>query len=197
MMELAGKSVARVVLHRAPAKGHRVLVLVGPGNNGGDGLVAARVLQEAGAEVTAYLTRARNPEQDAVFQQAQACGVAIVTQQEDPQYETLRRLASHTHVLIDSLLGIGATIPLHGVIAHVLQNVKAALAQSAEPWLTLNRVPKPAPVHPWIIAVDGPSGLDFETGSIDPLALKAHVTVTFAARNGGTSVCPAPNTWAS
>ncbi len=186
MMELAGKGVALAVMRQLAVKGRRVLVLVGPGNNGGDGLVAARMLHESGANVTAYLTSTRDPEQDAVFRQAQTCGLTIVTTQEDPQYETLRRLTSQAHVLIDSLLGIGATPPLRGAIAYVLQNVKAALAQAAaEPLLSLNRAPKPAHPHPLIVAVDGPSGLDFETGVIDPLALKAHITVTFAAPKWG------------
>ncbi len=186
MMELAGKGVALAVLRHMAVKGRRILVLVGPGNNGGDGLVAARILQEAGANVTAFLTTPRDPEQDAVFRQAQAGGVAIVTAQEDLQYETLRRLAAQAHVIIDSLLGIGATPPLRGTVAYTLQNVKEALAQAnAEPLLALNRAPKSAPTAPLIVAVDGPSGLDFETGNIDPLALKAHITVTFVAPKWG------------
>jgi len=186
MMELAGKGVALAVLRHMAVKGRRVLVLVGPGNNGGDGLVAARILQEAGANVTAFLTTTRDPEQDTVFRQAQAGGVTIVTAQEDVQYETLRRLASQAHVIIDSLLGIGATPPLRGTVAYTLQNVKDALAQAnTEPLLSLNRAPKSAPTLPLIVAVDGPSGMDFETGDIDPLALKAHITVTFVAPKWG------------
>lgn len=186
MMELAGKGVVLAVLRQMAVKGRRVLALVGPGNNGGDGLVAARMLHESGASVTAYLTSARDPEQDAVFRQARASGLTIITPQDDPQYEMLRRLTAQAHVLIDSLLGIGATPPLRGAVAYVLQNVKAALAQAAaEPLLSLNRAPRATHQHPLIVAVDGPSGLDFETGAIDPLALKAHITVTFAAPKWG------------
>ncbi|HQE93612.1 MAG TPA: NAD(P)H-hydrate dehydratase [Anaerolineae bacterium] len=186
MMELAGRGVALAVLHQMAVKERRILVLVGPGNNGGDGLVAARILQEAGANVTAYLTSPRDPEQDAVLRQAQTSGVASVTAQEDAPYDTLRRLTAQACVIIDSLLGIGAAPPLRGVVASVLQNVKAALAQTAvEPLLSLNRAPKSTSPHPLIVAVDGPSGLDFETGAIDPLALKAHVTVTFGAPKWG------------
>ena len=50
MMERAGSAVARVIQARLDVRGRRILVLVGPGNNGGDGLVAARHLHDAGAK---------------------------------------------------------------------------------------------------------------------------------------------------
>ncbi len=192
MMEQAGKSLAVAVVQRlSPLRGRRVLVLVGPGNNGGDGLVAARLLHESGAQVTAYLTGKRDPEQDTVFKQAQTSGVTIVHAQDDPQYETLIRLTSQAHAILDGLLGTGANPPLRGIIADVLRNVKAGLAQITADLLTpLNRPPKPAAPRPLIVAVDGPSGLDFDSGGIDPLALKAHLTVTFAAPKWGHFTLP-------
>jgi len=191
MMEQAGKSLAIAVVQRVPVKGRRILVLVGPGNNGGDGLVAARLLHDSGARVTAYLTSKRDPEKDTAFKQTQACGVTIIYAQDDAQCETLRRLVSQAHVILDSLLGIGATPPLRGIIADVLRNVKAGLAQiGADPLTPLNRPPKSTPPRPLIVAVDGPSGLDFDSGAIDPLALKAHLTVTFAAPKWGQFALP-------
>ena len=59
MMERAGRGVAEGITTQQPVKGKRILVLVGPGNNGGDGLVAARYLAEAGAEVACYLLKPR------------------------------------------------------------------------------------------------------------------------------------------
>jgi NAD(P)H-hydrate epimerase len=55
MMENAGRAVAQAVDEVYGAAGAKVLVLVGPGNNGGDGLVAARHLAQKGAEVTVYI----------------------------------------------------------------------------------------------------------------------------------------------
>ena len=191
MMEQAGKSLAIAVVQHMPIKGRRILVLVGPGNNGGDGLVAARLLHDSGAHVTAYLTSKRDPDQDSVFKQTQGCGVTIVYAQDDTQCETLRRLVAQANVILDSLLGIGATPPLRGVIADVLRNVKTGLGQIAtDPLTPLNRPPKPTSPRPLIIAVDGPSGLDFDSGAIDPLALKAHLTVTFAAPKWGQFALP-------
>lgn len=192
MMEQAGKSLAIAVVQRiSPLRGRRVLVLVGPGNNGGDGLVAARLLRESGAQVTAYLTSKRDPEQDTVFKQTQASGVTMVYAQDDPQFELLTRLTSQAHVILDSLLGIGSSPPLRGIIADVVRNVKAGLAQiTADPLTSLNRPPRPTAPRPLIVAVDGPSGLDFDSGDIDPLALKAHLTVTFATPKWGHFTLP-------
>lgn len=61
MMENAGRSVAEIILQQWPqADSFRVLILVGPGNNGGDGLVAGYYLAQAGAEVTFYLLKERS-----------------------------------------------------------------------------------------------------------------------------------------
>lgn len=186
MMMLAGQGVARALLKRQPVKGRRALVLVGPGNNGGDGLVVARYLADAGATVTAYLSRPRSAEEDHVYQRAVDRGVAIVNADNDPDRAELRRLTLQADVLIDALLGTGATPPLQGVIAELLAQVRAALqARPAEPLLVLNGIPEMPIPRPYIVAVDGPSGLDFDTGALDPLALPAHLTVTFAAPKSG------------
>ena len=181
MMELAGQNVARAILERFPMRERRVLVLVGPGNNGGDGLVAARYLQNAGANVTAYLTRPRTAEKDPVFKQAVECGVTIITQAEDKTYRKLRNLVAQAHVLVDGLLGTGAHPPLRGTLAEILRATQAVLASgNRHPLTSLNRAPEVTWPHPLIVAVDGPSGMDFDTGETDPLTLPAHLTVTFA-----------------
>ncbi len=180
MMELAGQNVARALLERLPVKGRRVLVLIGPGNNGGDGLVAARYLQNAGAKVTAYLTRPRTAEDDPVFKQTVECGVTILSHEEDETCRELRRLVAQTRVLVDGLLGTGAHPPLRSPLAEILHATQGALTAKRHPLTSLNRAPEPARPHPFIVAIDGPSGMDFDTGATDPLTLQAHLTVTFA-----------------
>ena len=59
MMEQAGQAVVNAIAERQAVQGKHVLVLVGPGNNGGDGLVAARYLVKVGARVTCYLLKPR------------------------------------------------------------------------------------------------------------------------------------------
>src|SRR4051812_22051966 len=66
LMERAGLGVAQVATRMlATVQGKYILVLVGPGNNGGDGLVAARHLYDAGAHITLYLWRRGDDPQDA------------------------------------------------------------------------------------------------------------------------------------
>lgn len=193
MMELAGQGVARAALRYGTLKGRRVLVLVGPGNNGGDGLVAARCLAEAGAQVTAYLAAPRNQEIDKVLQQAAKRGVTMVTRETDPEGAELQRLCARTEVLIDALLGTGSHPPLRSGIAAMLKEVSATLAHNYEhqPLNALTVPPQIAPPRPLIIAVDGPSGMDFDTGEADPLTLKAHISVTFGAPKTGHFHFPA------
>ncbi|MEA3308508.1 MAG: NAD(P)H-hydrate dehydratase [Chloroflexota bacterium] len=181
MMDLAGQGVARAILERQQVKGRRVLVLVGPGNNGGDGLVAARYLAEAGAQVTAYLSHTRDPESDPVFKAAIEHGVTIHTHAEETEGGELRRLLSRSQLLIDALLGTGAKPPLREGIAAILRVTQAVLARRRQHPLTILNRPQPQKRQtPFIVAVDGPSGLDFDTGEADPLTLPAQLTVTFA-----------------
>ncbi|MBN1919870.1 MAG: NAD(P)H-hydrate dehydratase [Anaerolineae bacterium] len=193
MMELAGQGVARAALRYGVLKGRRVLVLVGPGNNGGDGLVAARCLAEAGAQVTAYLVAPCKQESKKMLERAEKRGVIIVTRETDPEGVELRRLCARTEVLIDALLGTGAHPPLRSGIATILQDVSTTLAHNDErqPLRALTVPPQIAPPQPLIIAVDGPSGMDFDTGAADPLTLKAHISVTFGAPKIGHFHFPA------
>ncbi|MGC9399726.1 MAG: NAD(P)H-hydrate dehydratase [Anaerolineae bacterium] len=191
MMELAGQGVARALLERHTVKGRRILVLVGPGNNGGDGLVAARYLADAGAQVTAYLSRPREEKEDPVFQQAVQHDVKIVSREADPGGDLLRQLTAQTHILIDALLGTGATPPLRGTLRDVLADVQTTLDHRRPPLISLNRPPLNVRRRPFIVAVDGPSGMDFDSGEVDDLTLRAHLTVTFAHPKWGQFRFPA------
>ncbi len=185
MMERAGQAVARALMARQDVRKKRVLVLVGPGNNGGDGLVAARYLAQAGAEVACYLTRPRDPQSDENFRLLQELRVFCTDADADPDFRRLRQLAAGADVVIDALLGTGATPPLKGTIGQVLETVGQVLrgrAISQPPkWVQVGGIPEPAPeARPLVVAVDGPSGMDFDTGALDPAALPADLTVTFA-----------------
>lgn len=192
MMELAGQHVARAILKRLTVKGRRALILVGPGNNGGDGLVAARYLAEAGATVTVYLSRARDAGKDEVYRKAVERGLTVVVAANDPECRELRRLTSQCHLLVDALLGTGATPPLEGAIAELLQAAGAVLENGEPDPLTWLTGPQEAQRNrPHIVAVDGPSGMDFDTGDSDPRALRADLTVAFAYPKTGHFRFPA------
>jgi NAD(P)H-hydrate epimerase len=191
MMENAGRAVADRLKHYLHAFNEpSVLVLVGPGNNGGDGLVAARLLaQEKNAAVTAFLAR---PREDANLTRAQAAGVTIVD-----DLAALPALVASTDVLLDALLGTGTRLPLRGIIRDVLDQVHAALRGRREchPRSRLLAPARPdvwnaRPDSPFVVAVDIPSGMDADTGALDDVALYADETVTFEAAKYGQVTFP-------
>lgn len=200
MMEMAGRAVAERVKQLLDGiEQPRVAVIVGPGNNGGDGLVAARLLAEelADASVGAFLLRPRGDDDD-VFVRARDAGVFIASAADDKAagYRVLQNLVANADVLIDALFGTSLRLPIKGDAAKVLQTVHKAMA--------LRRAERPAPPYttpadpdltapddgPIIVAVDCPSGLDCDTGALDKLTLPAHETVTFAAAKPGLLTFP-------
>ncbi len=195
MMERAGAAVARVIQSRLEVRDQRILVLVGPGNNGGDGLVAARHLHDAGAEVGVFALKPRDDEHVAALRER---GVKILPWTDS----RLREWLNSCTVIVDALLGTGTARPIDGDLANLLIAVQQAVSarRSAVPDLidpawpsSLRSVPvELRPTHPeqsaaqskdalpLIVAVDGPTGLNYDTGEIDPLTLAVNVSVTFA-----------------
>ena len=182
MMERAGTAVAAAIESRVAVKNRRVLMLIGPGNNGGDGLVAAHALREAGAEVSCYLFRDRPDDPLLIAVGEQGCFVAVAPN--DLQFRVLRRLAKGADVIVDALLGTGTARPIEGDLAQMLQIVRSETGRSrdSEELRELGGIPRISPVseRPLLIAVDGPTGLNYDTGALDPAAIPADVTVTFA-----------------
>jgi len=164
LMENAGKAVAEAT--RAclgPPDGQPVLCLVGGGNNGGDGLVAARYLHDWGYIVSIYLCSQRLPT-DANYKLAVERGITCIDAPDDEGLEKFDGLLALATTVIDALLGTGRLRPLEGVFKQVLERVAAARQQRG---LTL-------------IAVDLPSGMDANTGAVDPACPQADITVTLA-----------------
>jgi hydroxyethylthiazole kinase-like uncharacterized protein yjeF len=194
MMERAGRGVAEAVMARLPIADKRVLVLVGPGNNGGDGLVAARYLSEAGANVACYLLKSRD-EDDANFAAVRERELFAASATSDQRWRVLHQLVTSADVVIDALLGTGVHLPLEGTVAVMLERVRNGLQTrrselaAAQHVVGLNDPVESAAV-PLVVAVDGPSGLDYDNGDIDPQALVADLTVTFAYPKWGHFVFP-------
>ena len=110
-----------------------MLILVGPGNNGGDGLVAARYLCENGHEITLYIWK-RNTKGDENFRRLKQRrrGLTILWADNDPGYAKLREEIAHTALVVDALLGTGATRPIEGQLAELLAVVKQEIAAQRE-----------------------------------------------------------------
>jgi ADP-dependent NAD(P)H-hydrate dehydratase / NAD(P)H-hydrate epimerase len=175
MMENAGSAVAQDIARLLTVQGRSVVVLVGPGNNGGDGLVAARYLHDAQAHVTVYLWAAR-PDTDPNYHLVQERSISVIIAGADPDMKRLEGLAQQADVIIDALLGTGAARPIEGTMKAMLETVHSVIVARPEP--------------PIVVAVDLPSGLNADTGSIDPAALPADLTVTFAFPKRGHYLFP-------
>src|SRR5690606_22185197 len=147
-------------------EGAPILVVCGPGNNGGDGLVAARELAAWGASVAVYLTRGRG-EDDPELAAVREAGIPLTSAEDDPAFEELERWLGQAALVVDAVFGIGlrpTERPVEGVPREVLVRM-AATRQRIAP--------------PQVMAVDVPSGVDADTGAADEVAVRADQTVTF------------------
>ena len=164
LMENAGLAVAegaRKVL--GTIAGSKVLVLVGPGNNGGDGLVAARHLQRWGASVTGYLSMPR-PDDEPKLRLARDAGVVTISAADDSKLNALDGELAHSRLVIDAVLGTGRSRPLEGVVREAMLRLNAARASRE---------------NVTVMALDQPTGMDADTGQVDSACAQADITITF------------------
>ena len=179
MMENAGRGLAKEILRLAYNQGDddmQVLGLVGPGNNGGDTLVALAFLAEKGWQARAYLIQ-RKEEGDPLVERLIEAGGEIVISQRDDNFEQLKAFMGTSDVLLDGILGTGFKLPLKDGIAQVMVAAKEALAESEWP--------------AYVVAVDCPSGVDCDTGEAAAACIRADATLTMAAVKQGLLKMPA------
>jgi ADP-dependent NAD(P)H-hydrate dehydratase / NAD(P)H-hydrate epimerase len=161
LMESAGRAVAEAVAARHPS-GSRIVVVAGPGNNGGDGFVAARLLAERGAHVEVMLLG------DIGRLKGDAAGAA--KKWTGPVAAAAPRALAGAEVVIDALFGAGLDRPVEGVARALIEAINAGKA----------------PVY----AVDLPSGISGTTGAELGVAVKAAHTITFFRKKPGHLLLP-------
>ncbi len=176
LMERAGRRVAGEVARLlGGTAGQRILVLIGPGNNGGDGLVAARCLHDAGAQVQLFLSRPRN-EDDANFAAVAQRNISRIAVPEGLEgFTAFETALAQADLVLDALLGTGRTRPLEGAMSNWLLRVRQEQAQ--RPGLK-------------VVALDLPSGVDADSGQADPNACPADLTVTLGYPKVGLYTFP-------
>jgi NAD(P)H-hydrate epimerase len=126
LMEHAGLAIAQQIYDLiGNVAGRDIVVLVGPGNNGGDGLVAARHLRDWGARVCVYLPTKRK-DSDKNFQLVKERVIRIVLAENDKKYADLHRALSSADVVIDAIFGTGKLRPITGAIKDILNRVRDA-----------------------------------------------------------------------
>lgn len=162
LMERAGKAVADAALDMVWGPDRRVAVLCGPGNNGGDGFVAARHLREKGWDVRLFLLGEKSALKGDAAEMARRWPLPIRPATPDA--------LQSMHLVVDALFGAGLSRPLEGEAAELVQAVNA----SGLP----------------VLSVDVPSGLDGTTGDTRGVAIQARRTVTFFRKKPGHVLMP-------
>lgn len=165
LMERAGRGVAQTVLRLLSESGggRQVGLFAGPGNNGGDAYVAARILQEQGCDVRVVTpVDTARIQGDALhhFRLMQSAGIEAQTLAE---FDTWLPC----DVLVDALLGTGAAGAPRGAIADAVAVIQSLSAQAL------------------VLSVDMPSGLDGLTGAVAGSAVRADVTLTIGLPKPG------------
>lgn len=192
MMENAGRAVANAVGEWMGADGATIVVLVGPGNNGGDGLVAARYLAEMGADVHVYVWK-RNTSNDKNWDRLRPLPITTVAMRDDKGLDALHDLLRRADIVVDALLGTGIERPIRGELQQLLTAVTADLAARRKPQDAALCAPAEGALEvlsPTLVAVDVPSGLNSDTGALDPATAVADMTVTMAAVKRGLVLAP-------
>jgi NAD(P)H-hydrate epimerase len=165
LMEVAGWQVARFVWRQMRSSPSDLLVVAGRGNNGGDGLVAARHLATWGCAVRCFLLADPDRVEGVVARHvdaARSCGVEFAISSDPAGVDRL--LANARHV-IDALLGTGASGDPREPQASVIRALNGSGSN--------------------VLSVDVPSGLDASTGRVPVPCVRARATCTLTAMKAG------------
>jgi NAD(P)H-hydrate epimerase len=168
LMENAARGIAEAILRRFPAPRGPIAVVCGPGNNGGDGLAAARHLSNAGLDVRIHLVtrvEASRPASDA------GTNLRIVRAMGLPVLENMA--LDGAAVLVDAIFGTGLSRAVRAPYRAAIAAVRRSKAK--------------------VVAVDLPSGLDADTGKVLGVAVRADLTATMVAPKIGFTLGEGPS----
>lgn len=171
LMERAGAATAALAQRLATPAAGPLLILVGPGNNGGDALVAARLLRERFFDLcVVFPGDAASLPVDAAAAYRRLLAAGGTTRPDLPD-------AEHYALIIDGLFGIGLGRPLNGVYAELVAAANRLASRHACP----------------LLALDCPSGLNADTGQAGPVCINASHTLTFIAAKPGLYTADGPD----
>jgi NAD(P)H-hydrate epimerase len=163
LMENAARGATRIFLeHFDPVGGSHVVVICGRGNNGGDGYVMARYLNQAGFRVKVIvLTDLSKISGDALINLEIIKRLRLDVREipDNEEWVKIRSSLGDCDYIIDGILGTGINSPIHGYYGQVIEDI--------------NISEKP------VMSIDIPSGLNADSGGIMGIAVRANLTVTF------------------
>jgi hydroxyethylthiazole kinase-like uncharacterized protein yjeF len=166
LMENAGRSVVKFLHQRfSPLEAQEIVVLCGRGNNGGDGMVVARMLRELGIKPSVLLLA--EPERlsgDAeVNYKRLAEGGLPMTVPDKASWEAIKGKLSNATLVIDAILGTGLSKPVSGFLLDVVRDIPVVFPKAK------------------VVAVDLPTGVSADTGELIGESVRADASVTFTA----------------
>lgn len=172
LMENAGQAVAREIESRIK-KNDKIIVIAGKGNNGGDGVVIARILKERGFSIELWMShKGGSVAEDAqrALKIYENCGHSYKIYEENE--EAFQISLKKSTVIVDALLGIGTKGKVRGPYRNIIEEMNE-----------INKI---------IYAVDIPSGLNADKGEVD-VAIKAHTTFVIQGAKQGAFLFPSAN----
>jgi NAD(P)H-hydrate epimerase len=180
LMENAGTAIAQFLREKFPdITSRKILVLCGKGNNGGDGMVVARLLKESGCAAVAFLfANPSSVEGDAAVNMKrwqQGLGEMYVMTSE-AEWESARPALLEADLIVDALLGTGLRGPIEGLLGHVIEDLNDARAVRRGKTV--------------VVSVDMPSGLASDSQDFGGPVVAADFTVTLTAPKVGQLVLP-------
>ncbi|MCM1184708.1 MAG: NAD(P)H-hydrate dehydratase [Roseburia sp.] len=162
LMERAALETARVIVNRY-GRDISVCIMAGSGNNGGDGIAIARILQEEGIHTQINLVGEESRLTAETAAQLETAGRLHIPVSREP-------CPADCDVIVDALFGIGLTRAVEGRFRQAIEAVNASRAR--------------------VVSVDIPSGINSDNGSVMGCAVKADITVTYAYRKLGMLLYP-------
>ena len=166
LMENAGRSVVKFLHQRfSPLEEQEIVILCGRGNNGGDGMVVARMLRELGAEP--HVLMLADPERlsgdaEVNYKRLAQSGLPITVPDHD-SWQKIKGRLSNASLVVDAILGTGLSKPLGGFLLEVVRDIPAVFPKAK------------------VVAVDLPTGIAADSGKLIGECLRADASVTFTA----------------
>lgn len=160
MMESAGKAVAEIIDSKLKNKSSKIIIFAGTGGNGGDGFVAARYLTSLGHKVNLhFIGRPEKIKREEVKKNWNAIRFMHDSIKTSIIHDSSLIPKNTGKIVVDALLGIGATSPLRPPILYAVKRINE--------------------MRGFKVAIDVPTGVNADTGVISNIAVKANLTITF------------------